>query len=305
MHKQTWKTNDKKQTKIFDKHHQQKTTPLDRTKSSIQANLRTNSEQVSENKKQKHYDNKRPIPTNPFRKLVNRHYGSFKVKIKGNPSKTFDSLPNYFKEKGKLGTTRRKFLKKTNYSLIIYSNGTIEIKPSQKNSNSLNAGEDLSNAFWTTFQEAKNFLETIGLFTSSPVMNRRPKYAVPDKTAELVRKEVHAEYRDMDKSVKPGHVDNWGKQALARDNRLSSDQHFALAKARLENPEILGSIEDKLEDIVEAQKVSLDFSNNLKLHLEVERRQLENMVKMNRLLAPKRIRMPTAFKTSATVRGVA
>ena len=52
--------------------------------------------------------------------------------------------------------------------------------------------------------------------------------------------------------------------------------------------------------------MNADLSKNIKLHLGVESRQLENMIEMNRLLKSARQRGPRlpTKKDSATLRGV-
>lgn len=295
-HKPAWKTGDKKQ-KTLRQTTQEKNNRCDRTKSSIQANPRTNSEHKPSKPT---VDNKRTI-TNPFSKLVTRHYGSFKTKMRGNPKRVFEDLKYPFTEKAKLGTTRRKYYSGPSFSLIVYSSGTIEIKPSRACSKSKRAGEVLSKDFWeNTLRKAESFLSSRRVYFFRPVLNRRPKYGVEDKTAKLVKQEVHSEFRSMDRSPGHGHVDNWGLRALNADNRLSSGQHFALAKERLRNPELLASLEAKMDLIVDS---NVEFAKNLGLHLKV----LSDLGSGTRALSravqgPRPFRR--AFKNSATVRGV-
>ena len=311
--------------------------PSDRTRITIEANSTTNSNKflvptVLDNKRKtsNKFNNSNKLnnskiqeitqPSNPFRKLVSRHYGSFKVEMLGNFKKKFERLPNSFKEKGRLGTTRRKYFNGVDFSLIVYSSGLIEIKPAGRSSNSLHAGEELSTLMFEQARAALIFLKAKNIVVSfNPVLNRLPKYAVPDKVARLVKKEVQGEFRGIDCSVRQGHVDNHGLPALNRHNRLSEDQIFrlgkelavsrgvsekdsgfkeVLAKESLDAPEILGSIEKKLGFIVDSHVL---MAQNESSHV----RFVKEAAELVRLLRPKRVRVfRESFKNSATLRAV-
>jgi hypothetical protein len=232
---------------------------------------------------------------NPFFKKIDRHYGSFRTKILGNHQSIFNSLK--FKEIKPLGKTgtgcRRKAFFHNEFTAMLYSNGTIEIRPVRKTG--LNPDE-LQADFFSKAKLCCSLLEQKGLALGALELNRSPKYGYRDKTASFVKEEYKGKDRGMDSTPDPNSIDNFSCAAAKRDLRLSGDQNFEIAKARADNPEVIGSLESKMEFIIDSNS---KFAENLALHLKV----LSDLGKaVNRLGAGHRF--PSSFNKSATVRGV-
>lgn len=267
---------------------------MDRTKDKISKQTLTNSTSMKE-------------LSNPFFKRIDRHYGSFRTRLLGNYRNVFNCLP--FRDIKPLNTCRRKVLNHRKlFTAIFYSNGTVEIKPVRMQSCAGNAHELLDADLWAKARLARDFIESKGCSLGELSMNRLPKYGVEDAVARRVGGEFHGQFRSMDKSPGHGHVDNKGKQASIRDSRLSSGQHERLAELRLEQPELLESIELKLDAVFATNSA---FAKNIDLHLGVEERKLAVTKLLHALLGrlegylkPKRARaFKGSFKKSATVRG--
>jgi len=250
------------------------------------------------------------LELNPFVKEINRHYGTFKAMVLGNFKKKFELLDFVeLKRWGRAGTgVKRKQVKNSDFSLTVFSNGTVVIKPTA--AKGLNP-RDLQADFWEKARNARRLLSVRHFVDISPLeLIQRPKYGVEDKLARKIKGEWKGKHRGIDSSPGHPHVDNYGAQACIRDLKLSNDSHAELAEARIRNPEWFERIENVLERVV---VVNSDLAKNINLHLGVERRQLDNMgqmntnlVEMNRLLKSARPRAPRlpARRNSATLRGV-
>ncbi len=249
-------------------------------------------------------------PSNPYCKEIDRHFGSFKTKILGNYLKIFNSLDfTPLSSLGKHGTgARRKLLRRPGFSAVFWSNGTVIINPTRKKSVSKQAPEELQADFFNKGSKAASLIECFGLSLAPLKMNQLPKYGVEDLTARTVRKEVTGKFRKIDSSTrivrgkvvhKVPHVDNFGAAATKRDCQFDSNFLFKVSQERVVIPEYFSRIEDKVD---KALDVSLRFSKNIELHLDVETRTLETMKKFNHLLSSPRA-FRNSFKKSATVRG--
>ena len=273
---------------------------------------------------------------NPFNKVIDRHYGSFKCRILGNYKNVFNSLTiNSIKPFGRYGTIQRKVLKTKAFTAVFYSSGSVELKIARASLSGKRAIESLRAEFFQAARKAQALLEKCySLTLTIPVQNRPAKYGVEDSAARAVNLEIEGRKRKMDASTRiikgrvvrrVSHVDNFGSLAARADSRLSEKEHdlisseiakskgfkdeksfeFRKAKgiARLQAPELLISIENKLEAVFETNS---QFKENIDLHLKVEQAQLENMVLSNKLLKGMqgtKHRFPTTFKKSATVQG--
>ena len=276
---------------------------------------------------------------NPFNKVIDRHFGSFKCNILGNYKNVFNSLNiNSIKPLGNKGAVQRKLLKTKKFTAIFYcskNKGSVELKIPRVSLSDKRAIESLRNQYFQAAIQAKAHLEKYyHLPLSIPVQNRLAKYGVEDSAARAVNLEIQGKKRKMDASTRliagklvrnVPHVDSFGSIAAKADARLSEQQHdlissevakskgfkdkksfeFRKAKgfARLQSPEILESIEAKLEAVFETNS---RFSKNINLHLKVEQAQLENMVLSNKLMKGMQTtkhRFPTSFKKSASVKG--
>ncbi len=294
--------------------------------------LGMNSEYSSNIKKIKEIDN-------PFNKVIDRHFGSFKCTILGNYKNIFDSLNiASIKPLGNRGSVRRKLLRHEKFTAIFYcskNRGSVELKIPRLSLSHKQAVEALRVEYYQAAIQARDILEKYyHLPLSIPVQNRLAKYGVEDSAAQAVKLEIHGKHRLMDASSRliagkfvrrVPHIDNKGSLAAKRDARLSSKQHdlissevarskgfkdvksfeFRKAKgiARLQSPEILESIEARLTAVFETNSL---FAKNINLHLKVEQAQLENMVLSNKLLKGMqgtKHKFPTSAKRSATYKG--
>ena len=276
---------------------------------------------------------------NPFNKVIDRHFGSFKCSILGNYKKVFNSLNiNSIKPLGNKGSVQRKLLRTKKFTAIFYcskNKGSVELKIPRNSLFHKQAIEALRTSYFEAANKAKFHLEKYyNLPLSIPIENRLAKYGVEDSAARAVNLEIHGKNRLIDASTRliagklvrnVSHVDNFGSIAAKADARLSDKEHdlisneivkskgfknkksfeFRKAKgiARLQAPEILESIETKLEAVFETNS---KFAKNINLHLKVEQAQLENMVLSNKLLKglqTTKKRFPTSFKKSASVKG--
>ncbi len=307
-YKPTWKTSDDKQTLL----------PQSTKKKALccQRTLLNKNKHNSLNNEQERILNKKGfdvIPSNPYCKEIDRHFGSFETRLLGNHLSIFDSLP--FPSLVPLGRKgigcKRKLLKQESFTAVFYGNGTVIIKIARTKDASLFAPEVLQKDYFDKAREAKRFLECYSFSLAELKMNQLPKYGVEDLTARVVKKEVDGEFRSMDSSTRivngkvvrrVPHIDNKSATAASRDAQFSSEQAFELAKARLNNPEFFTRLESKIDVAVE---VSTRYSKNINLHLAVEEKNLENAVKLNRLLSAPRVPrfFSTSLSKSASVRG--
>ena len=308
-----------------------KATHSDRIGFSKKNNLRINNE----------YNSKKTIKEidNPFNKVIDRHFGSFKCSILGNYKNVFNSLNiNSIKPLGRKGTIQRKVLRHEKFTAIFYcskNRGSVELKIPRQSFSHKKAHEALRGEYYQCAIKAKAHIEKYYcLLLSIPVENRLAKYGVEDSAARTVNLEIHGKHRIMDASNRlingklvrnVPHIDSLGSIAAKADARLSEQQHdlisseiakskgfkdvksfeFRKAKgiARLKAPEILESIEARLGAVFETNS---QFKDNIDLHLKVEQAQLENMVLSNKLLKGMqgtKHRFPTSFKKSASVKG--
>ncbi len=148
---------------------------------------------------------------NPFFKKIDRHYGSFKSKLLGNPSKVFNSLK--FAEitpLGKQGTgCRRKKYDCKDFTVIFYGNGTIDLRPARLSGHNPDA---LQQDFFNKAKKFVSFMNSQGVAVEEVKLNRPAKYGVEDKLAREIGKEYKGKFRGMDKSPGHGHVDNFGAE---------------------------------------------------------------------------------------------
>ncbi len=301
------------------------------TKKNIKNNiLRMNSE----------YSSKKTIKTiktikvidNPFNKVIDRHFGSFKCSILGNYKNVFNSLNiDSIEPFGNKGSVQRKLLMHEKFTAIFYcskNKGSVELKIPRLSLSHKQAHKALFDQYYQAAIQARDILEKYyHLPLSIPIQNRIAKYGVEDSTARVVKLEIEGKKRKMDASTrlikgklvrKVSHVDNFGSIAAKADARLSSKQHdlisseIALSKghkdrnsfefrkakgiARLQSPEILESIETKLEAIVESH---LMMAENESSHV----RFVKEATEIVRALRPTRIKFPTSAKKSATYKG--
>lgn len=236
---------------------------------------------------------------NPFFKQVNRHYGSFKVKILGNYKARFNSLPfSLLKPWGrnKNGCQRKKWQTKT-FTALFYSNGTLEIKPVSKRGLS---PFELQADFFCKARYCLKLLESYGVQCSGLKLNRRPKYGFEDKAARMVKGEFHGKNRGIDGSPGHQHLDAFSAEACVRDLRCSDDEHVVLARARVENPELFADLHAKMDFLADT---NVKFAENIRLHLNVLEEQKKALRAIARGLNPRVPRLPSR-KDSTTLRGV-
>lgn len=237
---------------------------------------------------------------NPFFKKIDRHYGSFKSRLLGNPSKVFNSLN--FTEITPLGKQgagcRRKKYECRDFSVIFYANGTIDLRPSRLSGHNPDA---LQQDFFSKGRKFVSFMNGLGIAVAEVKLNRPAKYGVEDKLAREIGKEYRGKFRGMDKSPRHGHIDNFGAEPCKKDLSMSDNQHDELARARVENPEVLSNLNDKMEFIIDTNVM---FAKNLQLHKKVLEEISLGINKMTRAVRPRMQRFRTSFKRSATVKGV-
>jgi len=274
---------------------------------------------------------------NPFSKVIDRHYGSFKCRLLGNYRNVFGSLSiNSIKPFGRHGTIGRKVLRTKEFTAIFYSSGTVELKITRQVLSHKKAVEELRAEFFEAAGKAHAFLEKVYCLTlSNPVQNRPAKYGVEDSAARAVNLEIEGKSRKMDASTRViagrivrrvPHVDNFGAVAAKADARLSEQEHDLISseiaesqgfkdkkgfdyreakgKARLQAPELLISIENALFALGEAQREGAEnikfFGENMKAHVVA----VQALSKAAKALQPKRSReFKTSFKKSASIRG--
>ncbi len=309
------------------------------------------------NKKANHSDRiefpKKPILTNrteynskidnPFSKVIDRHYGSFKCRILGNYKNVFNSLNiNSIKPLGRYGTIKRKVLRVKEFTAIFYSSGSVELKIARACLSNKRAVAKLQSSHWIAAGTARKFLEKhYSLVLSNPVQNRLAKYGVEDSAARAVNLEIEGKKRKMDASTRiiagrivrrVSHVDSFGAVAAKADSRLSEAEHDAISSeiaksqgfkdekslgfrkakgdARIRSPEVLESIENALFEIADANLQTAEASSNLGKNMETHIGIMKEMEKGLHELAfsvrsvrKLRHRFPTSFKKSASVRG--
>ena len=280
--------------------------------------------------------NSNSIIDNPFSKVIDRHYGSFKCKLLGNYKNVFNSLNiNSIKPLGRYGTVKRKVLRTKKFTAIFYSNGTVELKIARACLSHKTAIESLRDSYHISASNAKAHLEKYYcLALSIPVQNRLAKYGVEDLTAQAVNLEIQGKKRKMDASTrviagkvvrKLPHVDNFGAVAAKADARLSEQQHDAISSeiakrqglspkdglawrkakghARINSPEILESIENAIFETAEASRF---LGKNMATHIGIMKEMKEGLHELAfsvRSVRQARHRFPTSFKKSASVKG--
>ena len=177
---------------------------------------------------------------NPFNKVIDRHYGSFKTKLLGNYKNVFNSLNIHsIKPFGRYGTIQRKLLRTKEFTAIFYSNGTVELKIPRASLSHKRAIESLRDSYHIAAKKAHSHLEKYYHLTLSiPVQNRPAKYGVEDSAARAVNLEIQGKYRKMDASTRlikgrvvrrVPHVDSFGAIAAKSDSRLSEQQHDSIS----------------------------------------------------------------------------
>ncbi len=273
---------------------------------------------------------------NPFSKVIDRHYGSFKTKLLGNYKNVFNSLNIHsIKPLGRYGTIQRKLLRTKEFTAIFYSNGTVELKIPRALLSHKRAIESLRDSYHIAAKKAHAHLEKYYHLTLTiPVQNRPAKYGVEDSAARAVNLEIQGKKRKMDASTRlikgkvvrrVPHVDSKGAIAAKTDARLSEQQHdtisseiakrqgfkdeksfeFRKAKgfARIQAPELLESIEAALFETAEASRF---LGKNMVIHVGIMKEIKEGLRELAasvRSAKQARHRFPTSLKKSATVQG--
>ncbi len=276
---------------------------------------------------------------NPFNKVIDRHYGSFKCNILGNYKNIFNSLNiNSIKPLGNKGSVQRKLLRTKKFTAIFYcskNKGSVELKIPRQSLFHKQAHKALFNQYYQAAIQAKSHLEKYYCFALSiPVQNRLAKYGVEDSAARAVNLEIEGKKRKMDASNRlingkfvrnVPHIDNFGSLAAKTDARLSSKQHdlisseivkrqgiskkndlnwrIAKGNARLKAPELLESIENALFETAEASRF---LGKNMVTHVGIMKEIKEGLHELSssvRSVRKTRQRFPTSLKKSATVKG--